>query len=78
MLQTLVNRSLTEPVPSIPEGFEMTVCLVFGQTLFKWIPRLMFLRGGIVLSLRVPWNSSLHGGKGGTERARVTVQDYSR
>jgi hypothetical protein len=34
MLQTLVNRSLTEPVPSIPEGFEMTVWLVFGQTLY--------------------------------------------
>jgi hypothetical protein len=33
MLQTLNNRSLTEPVPSIPEGFEMTVWLVFGQTL---------------------------------------------
>jgi hypothetical protein len=42
MPQTLNNRSLTEhfdcaqyrPVTSIPEGFEMTVLLVFGQTLF--------------------------------------------
>jgi hypothetical protein len=33
MLQRLDNRSLTEPVPSIPEGFEMTVWLVLGQTL---------------------------------------------
>jgi hypothetical protein len=34
-LQTLIKRSLTEPVPSIPEGFEMTVLQVFGQTLNK-------------------------------------------
>jgi hypothetical protein len=35
VLQRLNNRSLTEPVPSIPEGFEMTVWLVFGQTLIR-------------------------------------------
>jgi endoglucanase len=43
VLQRLNNRSLTEPVPSIPEGFEMTVWLVFGQTLnmrvATWTPK---------------------------------------
>jgi hypothetical protein len=43
ILQTLNNRSLMEPVPSIPEGFEMTVWIVFGQTLFKWITRYFFI-----------------------------------
>jgi hypothetical protein len=45
MLQTLNNRSLTEPVPSIPEGFEMTVWLVFGQTLNTLIDSIGHLPG---------------------------------
>jgi hypothetical protein len=70
MLQTLNNRSLTEPVPSIPEGFEMTVWLVFGQALhiyrYKVFVRLMTVSGTLCR------NGSMHACMVKLDRGRRT------